>query len=78
VSGPARTIAPLDPIKAHAWRRATLTTYSFSALFVEAVLVEALMRQGVAEITSSRIRSAIRSAALRVNKRLLSGIAEGG
>lgn len=46
-----RSIAPLDIISAHNWRRATFTTYSFSASFAEAVLVEALMRQGVAEIT---------------------------
>jgi hypothetical protein len=51
VSSVASTIAPLDLISAHAWRRATFTTYSFSASFAEAVLVEALMRQGVAEIT---------------------------
>ena len=46
-----RSLAPLDLIAAHRWRRATLTTYSFSASFAEAVLVEALMRQGVNEIT---------------------------
>lgn len=51
VSGPANSIAPLDLIAAHAWRRATFTTYSFSASFAEAVLIEALMRQGVTEIT---------------------------
>lgn len=51
MSGPARSIAPLNLIGAHAWRRATFTTYSFSASFAEAVLVEVLMRQGVTNIT---------------------------
>ena len=51
VNRQARSIAPLDIIGAHDWRRATFTTYSFSASFAEAVLVESLMRQGVAEIT---------------------------
>lgn len=51
MSGPAGSIAPLELIGAHSWRRATFTTYSFSASFAEAVLVEALMRQGVADIT---------------------------
>lgn len=45
------SFSPLDLIAAHSWRRATFTTYAFSASFAEAVLVEALMRQGVAEIT---------------------------
>ena len=51
MSSPARSIAPLELIGAHSWRRATFTTYSFSASFAEAVLIEALMRQGVADIT---------------------------
>lgn len=51
MSGPASSIAPLDLIAAHTWRRATFTTYSFSASFAEAVLIEALMRQGVTDIT---------------------------
>lgn len=45
------TFSPLALIAAHNWQRATFTTYSFSASFTEAVLVEALMRQGVTEIT---------------------------
>lgn len=47
----AESLAPLALVRAHKWRRATFTTYSFSASFAEAVLVEALMRQGVTEIT---------------------------
>lgn len=46
-----RNFSPLALIAAHDWKRATFTTYSFSASFTEAVLVEALMRQGVAEIS---------------------------
>lgn len=46
-----KSFSALDLIGAHEWRRATFTTYSFSASFAEAVLVEALMRQGVSEIT---------------------------
>lgn len=41
----------MELIGAHTWQRATFTTYSFSASFAEAVLVEALMRQGVTDIT---------------------------
>ena len=45
-----KALAPLELIAAHDWQRATITTYAFSAAFAEAVLVEALMRQGVSEI----------------------------
>lgn len=46
-----KSFSALDLIAAHEWRRATFTTYSLSASFAEAVLIEALMRQGVSEIT---------------------------
>lgn len=46
-----KSFSALDLIGAYGWRRATFTTYSLSASFAEAVLVEALMRQGVSEIT---------------------------
>jgi hypothetical protein len=46
-----KSFSALDLIGAHEWRRATFTTYSLSASFTEAVIVEALMRQGVSEIT---------------------------
>lgn len=46
-----KTFSQLDLIAAHKWRRATFTTYSFSASFTEAVLIEALLRQGVSDIT---------------------------
>lgn len=46
-----KSFSVLDLIGAHEWRRATFTTYSLSASFAEAVIVEALMRQGVSEIT---------------------------
>lgn len=46
-----KSFSQLDLIAAHKWRRATFTTYSFSASFTEAVLIEALLRQGVSDIT---------------------------
>ncbi|MDR6832102.1 MULTISPECIES: hypothetical protein [unclassified Sphingopyxis] len=46
-----KIFSQLDLIAAHKWRRATFTTYSFSASFTEAVLVEALLRQSVSDIT---------------------------
>ncbi len=45
-----KSFSQLDLIAAHKWRRATFTTYSFSASFTEAVLIEALLRQGVSDI----------------------------
>jgi len=45
-----KALDPLALIATHKWRRATITSYAFSAAFAEAVLVEALMRQGVNEI----------------------------
>lgn len=46
-----RSLSPLELIGAHRWKRATFTSYAFSASFVEAVLVERLMRGGATEIT---------------------------
>ncbi|WP_157783515.1 hypothetical protein [Rhizorhabdus wittichii] len=45
-----KALDPIDLISAHRWKRATLATYALSASFYEAVVVEALLRQGVNEI----------------------------
>src|SRR5689334_16772585 len=45
------SIAPLDVIAAHPWKRAFFTTYALGASFTEAVVVEALLRRGVEHIT---------------------------
>ena len=45
-----KSLEPLGLIRASRWRRATLTTYSLSASFAEAVVVEALLREGVHDI----------------------------
>lgn len=46
-----KSLGPLELIRAGRWRRATLTTYALSASFAEAVVVEALLRQGTHDIT---------------------------
>ena len=45
------SLAPLDVIAAHPWKRALFTTFSLGASFTEAVIVEALLRRGVDQIT---------------------------
>lgn len=52
----------LSLIAAHRWRRATLTTYALSASFTEAVVIEALLRQGVSEIVLLADTAGIRMA----------------
>jgi hypothetical protein len=39
-------LAPFNLISAHAWRRATFTTYALSLSFFEAVILDALVRGG--------------------------------
>lgn len=40
------SLAPLDLVSAHPWRRAAFTTYALSLSFFEAVLLDALVRGG--------------------------------
>src|SRR5437588_6048081 len=40
------SLAPLDLISAHPWRRAVFTTYSLSLSFFEAVILDAMVRGG--------------------------------
>ena len=37
-------LAPLDLVSAHAWERATFTTYALSLSFFEAIILDALIR----------------------------------
>ena len=40
------SLAPLDLVAAHPWRRAVFTTYALSLSFFEAVVLDALVRGG--------------------------------
>lgn len=40
------SVAPLDLISAHPWRRVIFTTYALSLSFFEAVILDALVRGG--------------------------------
>jgi hypothetical protein len=40
------SLAPLDLISAHPWRRVVFTTYALSLSFFEAVILDALVRGG--------------------------------
>jgi hypothetical protein len=40
------SVAPLDLVSAHPWRRVTFTTYALSLSFFEAVILDALIRGG--------------------------------
>ena len=40
------TLAPLDLVSAHPWRRVAFTTYALSLSFFEAVILDALVRGG--------------------------------
>lgn len=40
------SLAPLDLVSAHPWRRVAFTTYALSLSFFEAVILDALVRGG--------------------------------
>jgi hypothetical protein len=44
------SLAPLDLVSAHPWRRAAFTTYALSLSFFEAVILDALVRGGGREV----------------------------
>jgi hypothetical protein len=43
-------LAPLELVSAHAWRRASFTTYALSLAFFEAAILDALVRGGGREV----------------------------
>lgn len=67
------SLAPLDVIAAHPWKRALFTTYALGASFAEAVVVEAMLRRDIEHITilsdAAGIRMALREeGAVRIGR----------